>query len=117
MLMSAKGYREKKALPLVRRLKDAIKNLTLQVINALSENERLSQLIRQKNSRISGLENRIDKLKEENESLKQRTGILDLVERAVGREQVREIAAAQSEQEDWEKRQRRRQKTRSAQSL
>ena len=68
-LMTAAGYREKKALPLVNKLKNVIKNLTLQLIHALEANDRLKQNLEKSNQKVDHLLNRVSKLEERNNIL------------------------------------------------
>lgn len=117
LLMTASGYRDKKALPLVKKLKDVIRNLTLQLIDALSENDRLKSLLKRKENRILGQEDLIDRLNEENAYFKQRDKLLGLVERAAGAENIMAIAAKQEEREDMEHGMRKQRKNRDNLSL
>ena len=116
-LMGAGAYRERKALPLVNKLKSVIKNLTLQLIHAMEANERLQQRLKMSDQKIGGLQDRISRLVEKNNLLNERTQTLDFVERAVGEDQVNKIASEQRSREEWEMDQRKRQKGRTAWSL
>lgn len=116
-LMGAGTYREKKALPLVNKLKNVIKNLTLQLIHALEANDRLKQSLKTSDQKIDHLRNRVSKLEERNNILDERSHRLELVEHAVGEEQVNRIADEQSRREEWERNQRKRQRGRAEWSL
>ena len=116
-LMGAGTYREKKALPLVNKLKNVIKNLTLQLIHALEANDRLKQSLKKSDQKIDHLRNRVSKLEERNNILDERSHRLELVEHAVGEEQVNRIADEQSRREEWERNQRKRQRGRAEWSL
>ena len=116
-LMGAGTYREKKALPLVNKLKNVIKNLTLQLIYALEANDRLKQSLKKSDQKIDHLRNRVSKLEERNNILDERSHRLELVEHAVGEEQVNRIADEQSRREEWERNQRKRQRGRAEWSL
>ena len=116
-LMGAGTYREKKALPLVNKLKNVIKNLTLQLIHALEANDRLKQDLKMSDQKIDHLLNRVSNLEERNSILDERSHRLELVEHAVGEDQVNRIAGEQSRREEWEKYQRKRQRGRAECSL
>lgn len=110
LLMTAKGYRDKKALPLVKKLKEVIFNLTIQLNQKLTEIQNLRRQLREKEQRIAGQSNHIDDLKNENAWLQKRSNTLGLLERAVGSEQVEQIARRQEQLEAMERDQRRRQR-------
>ncbi len=108
-LMGAGTYREKKALPLVNKLKNVIKNLTLQLIHALEANDRLKQDLKRSDQKVDHLLNRVSKLEERNNILDERSHRLELVEHAVGEDQVNRIADEQSRREEWKRNQRKEQ--------
>ena len=101
-LMGAGTYREKKALPLVNKLKNVIKNLTLQLIHALETNDHLKQDLKKSDQKIDRLLNRVGSLEERNAILNERSHRLELVEHAVGEDQVNRIASEQRSLEEWE---------------
>ena len=116
-MMGAGAYRDKKARPLVNKLKDVIKNLTLQLIRALAANERLQQRLRMSDQKVERLLSRISNLEERNNIMNERAHMLELVEHAVGEDQVNRIADEQSKREEWERNQRNRQRGRVEWSL
>ena len=116
-LMGAGTYREKKALPLVNKLKNVIKNLTLQLIHALEANERLQKSLKMSDQKVDRLLNRVSNLEERNNLLIERSHKLELVEHAVGEDQVNRIAGEQSRREEWERNQRKRPRGRAEWSL
>ena len=109
-MMGAGTYRNKKALPLVNKLKNVIKNLTLQLIHALEANDHLKQNLKKSDQKVDHLLNRVSKLEERNIILNERSHRLELVEHAVGEDQVKRIADEQSRCEEWERHQRKRQR-------
>ena len=109
-LMTAAGYREKKALPLVNKLKNVIKNLTLQLIHALEANDRLKQNLEKSNQKVDHLLNRVSKLEERNNILDERSHRLELVEHAVGKDRVNRIADEQRKREERERNLKKRQR-------
>ena len=116
-MMGTVAYRDKKARPLVNKLKDVIKNLTLQLIRALAANERLQQRLKMSDQKVDRLLNRISNLEERNSILEERSHRLELVEHAVGEDQVNRIADEQSRREEREKKQRKRQRNRTEWTL
>ena len=108
IFMGAGAYREKKALPLVNKLKNVIKNLTLQLIHALEANERLQKSLKMSDQKIDRLLSRVRNLEECNNILNERSHMLELVEHAVGEDQVSRIVDEQSRREEWERNQRKR---------
>ena len=116
-MMGAGTYRNKKALPLVNKLKNVIKNLTLQLIHALETNERLQKSLKISEQKVDHLLNRVSHLEEKNNLLNERSHTLELVEHAVGEDQVNRIAGEQSRREEWERKQRKRQRGRAEWSL
>ena len=116
-MMGAGAYRDKKARPLVNKLKDVIKNLTLQLIRALATNERLQQRLKMSDQKVDRLLNRINNLEERNNILNERSYLLELVEHAVGEDQVNRIAGEQRRREEWERNQRKRKRGRAEWSL
>ena len=108
--MGAGTYREKKALPLVNKLKNVIKNLTLQLIHALEANDRLKQNLEKSNQKVDHLLNRVSKLEERNNILDERSHRLELVEHAVGKDRVNRIADEQRKREERERNLKKRQR-------
>ena len=102
-MMGAGTYRNKKALPLVNKLKNVIKNLTLQLIHALEANERLQKSLKISEQKVEHLLNSVSHLEEKNNLLNKRSHTLELVEHAVGEDQVNRIAGEQSRREEWER--------------
>ena len=116
-MMGTVAYRDKKARPLVNKLKDVIKNLTLQLIRALAANERLQQRLKMSDQKVDRLLNRISNLEERNSILEERSHRLELVEHVVGEDQVNRIADEQSRREEREKKQRKGQRNRTEWTL
>ena len=108
-MMGAGAYRDKKARPLVNKLKDVIKNLTLQLIRALAANERLQQRLKMSDQKVERLLNRVGNLEKRNKLLNERSHRLELVEHVVGEDQVNRIADEQSRRKKKKKKQRKRQ--------
>lgn len=64
--MSAKAYYEKIALPLVSKLKDAIRSILLQYYSKMQE---LKTTLERANNQVDDLTNRLEKYEAENEQL------------------------------------------------
>jgi len=111
-LMGAGTYREKKALPLVNKLKNVIKNLTLQLIHALEANDRMQKSLKISDQKADRLLNRVSDLEERNNLLIERSHKLELVEHALGENQVNRIVNEQSRREEWMRSQRIKQRNR-----
>ena len=57
--MSAKGYRDKKALPLLEKLKELVKNLTIKSVQ-------LAETVKKLTDRVDTLESQMGYLREKN---------------------------------------------------
>ena len=52
-LMSAKAYRDKKALPLVEKLKEVVKNLTIKCVQLTEQGKKLTAKVADNKSRLA----------------------------------------------------------------
>ena len=90
-LMSAKAYRDKKALPLVEKLKEVVKNLTIKCVQLTEQSRKLTAKVDGQQKQISCL---TDKVMEQNDTidrLQEKAVDLGHLERHLGREQVQAI--------------------------
>lgn len=90
-LMSAKNYRDKKALPLVEKLKEVVKNLTIKCVQLTEQGKKLTAKVDGQQKQISRL---TDKVMEQNDTidrLQEKASDLERLERHLGREQVQLI--------------------------
>ncbi len=90
-LMSAKNYRDKKALPLVEKLKEVVKNLTIKCVQLTEQGRKLTAKVDGQQKQISRL---TDKVMEQNDTidrLQEKASDLGRLERHLGREQVQSI--------------------------
>ncbi len=90
-LMSAKAYRDKKALPLVEKLKEVVKNLTIKCVQLAEQSKKLTVKVDGQQKQISRL---TDKVMEQNETidrLQEKVSDLGRLERHLGRKQVQSI--------------------------
>ena len=94
-LMSAKAYRDKKALPLVEKLKEVVKNLTIKCVQLAEQSKNLTAKLDGQQKQISRL---MDKVMEQSgtiDRLQEKVSDLGRLERRLGREQVRSIVDEQ----------------------
>ena len=90
-LMSAKNYRDKKALPLVEKLKEVVKNLTIKCVQLTEQSKKLTAKMDGQQKQISRL---TDKVMEQNgtiDRLQEKVSDLGRLERHFGREQIQSI--------------------------
>ena len=87
-LMSAKAYKDKKAVPLVEKLKEVIKALTIKCVQLAEQGKKLKDKVTRQEQQISRL---TDKVMEQNDTidrLQEKMVDLGRLERYFGREQV-----------------------------
>lgn len=102
-LMSAKAYRDKKALPLVQKLKELVKNLTIKCIQLTEQVKKLTVKGEGQQKQISRL---TEKVMEQNDTigrLQEKVSDLGYLERYFGRERVQSIVE-QSKAKELEER-------------
>lgn len=102
-LMSAKAYRDKKALPLVEKLKEIVKNLTIKCVQLTEQGKKLTLKVDGQQKQISRL---TDKVMEQNniiDQLQEKAVDLGRLERHLGREQVQLIVERSKELEQTER--------------
>ena len=87
-LMSAKAYKDKKAFPLVEKLKETIKALTIKCVQLAEQGKKLKEKVTRQEQQISRL---TDKVMEQSgiiDRLQEKTEDLGRLERYFGREQA-----------------------------
>ena len=102
-LMSAKAYRDKKALPLVERLKEVVKSMTIKCVQLAEQGKKLTAKVDKQQKQISRL---TDKVMEQNntiERLQEKEPDFGRLERHLGREQVQLIVERSKVLEQAEK--------------
>ena len=102
-LMSAKTYRDKKALPLVEKLKEIVKNLTIKCVQLSDQEKKLTAKVSKQQEQISRL---TDKVMEQNDAigrLQETVSDLGRLERYFGRDQVQTIVERSKALEQAEK--------------
>ncbi len=90
-LMSAKNYRDKKALPLVEKLKEVIKNLTIKCVQLMEQSKKLTAKIDGQQVQISSLTDKVMEQSDTIDRLQENVSDLGRLERHLSREQVQSI--------------------------
>jgi len=90
-LMSAKNYRDKKALPLVERLKDVVNNLPLTCVQLPEPGKKLTAKVDGQKEQISRLTDKVMEQSDTIDRLQEKASDLRRLERHFGREQVQSL--------------------------
>ena len=90
-LMSAKNYRDKKALPLVEKLKEVVKNLTIKCVQLTEQGRKLTAKVDGQQKQISRLTDKVMEQSDTIDRLQEKVSDLGRLERHLGREQVQSI--------------------------
>lgn len=90
-LMSAKAYKDKKAFPLVEKLKETIKALTIKCAQLAEQGKKLKEKVTRQEQQISRLTDKVMEQSDIIDRLQEKTEDLGRLERYFGREQVRSI--------------------------
>ena len=90
-LMSAKAYRDKKALPLVEKLKEVVKNLTVKCVQLTEQGKKLTVKVDRQQKQISRLTDKVMEQSDTIDRLQEKASDLGRLERHIGREQIQLI--------------------------
>ena len=90
-LMSARNYRDKKALPLVEKLKEVVKNLTIKCVQLTEQGRKLTAKVDGQQKQISRLTDKVMEQSDTIDRLQEKVSDLERLERHLGREQVQSI--------------------------
>ena len=90
-LMSAKAYKDKKAFPLVEKLKETIKALTIKCVQLAEQGKKLREKVTRQEQQISRLTDKVMEQSDIIDRLQEKTADLGHLERYFGREQVQSI--------------------------
>ena len=90
-LMSAKDYKDKKAFPLVEKLKETIKALTIKCVQLAEQGKKLKEKVTRQEQQISRLTDKVMEQSDIIDRLQEKTEDLGRLERYFGREQVQSI--------------------------
>lgn len=102
-LMSAKAYRDKKALPLVEKLKEIVKNLTIKCVQLTEQGKKLTLKADGQQKQISHLTDKVMEQSNIIDRLQEKAAELGRLERHLGREQVQLIVERSKELEQTER--------------
>ena len=97
-LMSAKAYRDKKALPLVEKLKEVVKNLTIKCVQLTEQGKKLTAKVDGQQKQISRLTDKVMEQSDTIQRLQEKVSDLGRLERHLGREQIQLIVIHQPHQ-------------------
>ena len=90
-LMSAKAYKDKKAFPLVEKLKETIKALTIKCVQLVEQGKKLKEKVTRQEQQISRLTDKVMEQSDIIDRLQEKTADLGRLGRYFGREQVQSI--------------------------
>ena len=90
-LMSAKAYKDKKSCPLVEKLKETIKALTIKCVQLAEQGKKLKEKVTRQEQQISRLTDKVMEQSDIIDRLQEKTADLGRLERYFGREQVQSI--------------------------
>ena len=90
-LMSAKAYKDKKGFPLVEKLKETIKALTIKCVQLAEQGKKLKEKVTRQEQQISRLTDKVMEQSDIIDRLQEKTADLGRLERYFGREQVQSI--------------------------
>ena len=89
--MSAKNYRDKKALPLVEKLKQVVKNRTIKCVQLVEQSKNLTAKADGQQIQINSLTDKVMEQSITPYRLQEKASDLGRLERHFGREQVQSI--------------------------
>ena len=90
-LMSAKAYKDKKASPLVEKLKETIKALTIKCVQLAEQGKKLKDKVTRQEQQISRLTDKVMEQSDTIDRLQEKAADLGRLEGYFGREQVQSI--------------------------
>lgn len=90
-LMSAKAYKDKKAFPLVEKLKETIKALTIKCVQLAEQGKKLKEKVTRQEQQISRLTDKVMEQSDIIDRLQEKMEDFGRLERYFGREQVQSI--------------------------
>ena len=101
--MSARAYRDKKVLPLVEKLKEVVKNLTIKCVQLTEQGKKLTAKVDGQQKQISRLTDKVMEQIETIDRLQEKVSDLGRLECYFGREQVQTIVERSKVLEQAEK--------------
>ena len=100
--MSAKNYHDKKALPLVEKLKEVVKNLTIKCVQLTEQGKKLTAKVDGQKKQISRLTDKVMEQSDTIDRLQEKASDLGRLERHLGREQVQSVKVIRTGREGKE---------------
>ena len=91
VVQSAKAYREKVALPLITRLKELVKSLTIKCVGLMEQVKKLTAKVNQQEDDIAWYKNKIKEQKGTMEHLQEKAEDLERVKQYVGADKIQDI--------------------------
>ena len=90
-LMSAKAYKDKKAFPLVEKLKETIKVLTIKCVQLAEQGKKLKDKVTRQEQQIIRLTDKVMEKSDTIDRLQEKVADLERLERYFGRDQVQSM--------------------------
>ena len=90
-LMSAKAYKDKKAFPLVEKLKETIKVLTIKCVQLAEQGKKLKDKVTRQEQQIIRLTDKVMEKSDTIDRLQEKVADLERLERYFGKDQVQSI--------------------------
>ena len=90
-LMSTKAYKDKKAVPLVEKLKEVVKALMIKCVQLAEQGKKLKDKVTRQEQQISSLTNKVMEQSDTIDRLQEKASDLGRLECYFGREQVQSI--------------------------
>lgn len=91
VLMSAKAYKDKKAFPLVEKLKETIKALIIKCVQLAEQGNKLKEKVTRQEQQISRLTDKVMEQRNKIVRLEEKAADLERLERYFGKEQVQSV--------------------------
>lgn len=92
-LMSAKAYREKNAMPLVERLKEIVKSLTIKCVNLMEQIKQLKAKVTKQAEDIDFYKSKVHQQDVKLEQLQEKTNGFERVKQYAGADKIDTIVA------------------------
>lgn len=92
-LMSAKTYRDKHAMPLVTKLKEIVKNLTIKCVNLMDQVKQLKAKVTKQSEDIEFYKGKIHQQSSKLENLQEKANDFERVKQYVGADKIDTIVA------------------------
>lgn len=93
-LTSAKNYKDKKVLPLVERLKEVVKALTIKCVQLAEQVKKLTAKTAGQQEQINRLTDKVMEQRNKIDRLEEKAADLERLERYFGKEQVQSVVEA-----------------------